>query len=227
MNWIKSLKSISKLIIPIIGIAIYIQETKKPQREYKDKNKHDLYNIWNSLLVNSVNNVLKKQTEKVFSRKSKENNFGLLNTLNLSELNKNILSIFIIDFYMYNWHKINHESKLLWRFHKFHHKDTMLDASSGIRFHLGELLLSEVFRTLFLLPLGISIKQIKNYEKLLLPIIIFHHSNIDIDNKLDDLLKIIITSPSFHRIHHSKIINEADSNYGSVFSFWDKLFNSY
>lgn len=226
LSLIKNLKFISKLVVPIIGLAIYIKENKNPQRHYKDKNKHDLYNVGNSLIVNSVNKLLKKQTENIFHIFD-ESNFGLINYFKISELNKNILSIFIIDFYMYNWHKINHESSFLWYFHKFHHKDNMLDSSSGIRFHLGELLLSEIFRTLILIPLGIKNRQIKNYEKILLPIIIFHHSNINIDNKLDDLLKLIITSPSFHRIHHSKIIYEANSNYGSVFSFWDKIFQSY
>lgn len=229
MSFFSTLKTISKILVPIIGIGIYIKETKKAQREYnkQDKNKHDLYNVSNSIIVNNINNnFIKKYTDNAFIL-ANENNFGVLNHLKISDLNKNILSIFIIDFYMYNWHKINHESKFLWKFHKFHHQDEMLDASSGIRFHLGELLLSEIFRTIFLLPLGIKLEQIRNYERLLLPIIIFHHSNIRIDNNIDNLLKNLITSPSFHRIHHSRIIEEANSNYGSIFSFWDNIFKSY
>jgi len=225
--WFKLLKTFSKVSIPVIAYLIYRKENKSPERkDYNNQVSHDIYNLSTSLVSNISGSILKRQSDKLF-KESEKNNFGLINYFKISNNYKKIIALILIDFYMYNWHKINHTNKFLWYFHKFHHKDQSMSASSGIRFHFGEIILSEIFRTAILLPMGINKSQIEFYEKILLPIIIFHHSNIKIDDSLDEFLNVLISSTGFHRLHHSKNKLESDSNYGSVLSVWDRLFKTF
>lgn len=128
---------------------------------------------------------------------------------------------------MYVWHVLNHKMPMLWRFHAVHHADRELDATSAVRFHTGEIVLSSTAR-LFVLPLlGISMPQLLLYEAVLLPVVLFHHSNFDIPPRLDAALRCVIPTPWMHWVHHSCLQPETDSNYGSLFSTWDRLFRTF
>lgn len=116
---------------------------------------------------------------------------------------------------------------LLWRFHQVHHADKELDASSGIRFHPIEIMLSDSFRLAVIPLIGIQLEQLLIYNIVLIPIVLFHHSNIKLNEVIDRYLRMLIVTPHMHRLHHSDIRKETDSNYASVFSFWDRIFNSY
>jgi sterol desaturase/sphingolipid hydroxylase (fatty acid hydroxylase superfamily) len=98
-----------------------------------------------------------------------------------------------------------------------------MDATTAVRFHTGEILISSALRLAVIPLLGITIHQLLVYEMLLLPVIMFHHSNVRFPGSLDALLRSIIVTPTIHRIHHSRLRIETDSNYSSVFSFWDRL----
>lgn len=152
---------------------------------------------------------------------------GLLPLLNLSPVNSTVLAILLLDAWMYIWHRANHQISFLWRFHRLHHSDAEMDATTAVRFHLGELLISTSLRLLVMLALGIALWQWLAYELLLLPVILFHHSNVYFPARLDQWLRTIIVSPSLHRVHHSRVKIETDSNYASVFSWWDRLGKSY
>ncbi len=152
---------------------------------------------------------------------------GLLPLLNLSPVNSTVLAILMLDAWMYVWHRANHRIAFLWRFHRLHHSDAEMDATTAVRFHLGELLISTSLRLLVMLALGIALWQWLAYEMLLLPVILFHHSNVYFPARLDQWLRTIIVSPALHRVHHSRVKIETDSNYASVFSWWDRLGKSY
>jgi sterol desaturase/sphingolipid hydroxylase (fatty acid hydroxylase superfamily) len=115
----------------------------------------------------------------------------------------------------------------LWKFHRFHHKDEKLNSTSAVRFHAVELVLSYVLRFCLFPLLGVSVSTVILYSIILFPVIVFHHSNVRITEALDTLLRTIFVTPRMHRIHHSKIITETNSNYGSVFPYWDGIFKSY
>ena len=104
-----------------------------------------------------------------------------------------------------------------------HHSDREMDVTSAARFHIGELIFSSVLRLGILPLLGMELWQLILYEVMLLPVIQFHHSNVYLPERWDRLLRTIIVSPNMHRVHHSRIRLETDSNYSSVFSFWDRL----
>jgi sterol desaturase/sphingolipid hydroxylase (fatty acid hydroxylase superfamily) len=137
-----------------------------------------------------------------------------------------MLAVLMLDGWMYLWHRASHRLPFLWPFHQVHHSDTEMDASSAVRFHPVEILLSGWLRTGVVLLLGITLPQMLLYETLLMPVIFFHHSNCRFPERLDKFLRLLITSPAMHRVHHSPVQSATDSNYSSIFSFWDRLGNS-
>ena len=153
--------------------------------------------------------------------------FGLLNLVNLPFWFSAILAILLQDSWMYFWHRINHRIPFLWRFHKVHHSDREMDASTAVRFHTGEILISAVLRLGLIAILGLTLRQILLYDLLMMPVILLHHSNINFPAKLDKFYRFLFASPQMHRIHHSPERRETDSNYGTIFSFWDRLGRSF
>ncbi len=137
-----------------------------------------------------------------------------------------ILGIFFIDGWMYIWHRLNHKIKFLWRFHQVHHCDANMDVSTAVRFHLGEILLSNIAISLLIILLGLSLPIIIIYGFLRVAVTFFHHANISVGSA-DNWLRLLIVTPDMHKVHHSIIQTETDSNYGTVFSFWDRLGGSH
>jgi sterol desaturase/sphingolipid hydroxylase (fatty acid hydroxylase superfamily) len=156
-----------------------------------------------------------------------ESRFGLLNLVNLPPVIGAVAAILLFDAWMYLWHRANHQFSFLWRFHRVHHSDPEMDATTAIRFHTGEILISSALRLAVIPLLGITIYRLLVYEMLLLPVILFHHSNVRFPERLDRWLRLIIVTPAIHRIHHSRLRMETDSNYSSVFSFWDRLVGTF
>jgi sterol desaturase/sphingolipid hydroxylase (fatty acid hydroxylase superfamily) len=136
------------------------------------------------------------------------------------------LDILVLDFWIYWWHRANHEIPVLWRFHEVHHLDRFLDTTSAVRFHFGEVLLSAGVRAAVILALGIPITSVVVFETLVLLSALFHHSNIRVPPRLERALATVIITPSIHWVHHHRKRVDTDSNYGTIFSFWDRLFAS-
>lgn len=155
-------------------------------------------------------------------------NFSLLEKLNLPYFLEIIVVIFICDIGTYFLHLATHQVPFLWRFHRVHHTDLFVDASTAFRTHIGETLVSNVLFLFFIFPFfGITLQQYLIYQILYALVAIFNHINLPLPDELDDFIKILIVTPNMHRIHHSDKIFETNSNYGSVFSFWDRLFKTY
>jgi sterol desaturase/sphingolipid hydroxylase (fatty acid hydroxylase superfamily) len=133
----------------------------------------------------------------------------------------------LFDLWMYVWHRANHAIPFLWRFHRMHHSDPDLDATTGLRFHPGEILLSGIARLLVVPLLGMSLWQLALYESILLPVVFFHHSNVRLPHWLDYGLLAVMVTPAMHRVHHSRWQPETDSNYASVLPWWDMLLRTF
>ncbi len=131
--------------------------------------------------------------------------------------------ILILDFVIYIWHLLNHVVPFFWRFHRVHHSDMNMDASTANRFHLGELLMSGLLRMAVVYTFGISIFAYILFEMLVNLSIQFHHSSIRVNPALEEKLVLLFVPPSMHRVHHSVKIRERDSNYGVLFSLWDRF----
>lgn len=137
-----------------------------------------------------------------------------------------LLDIAMLDFLIYWWHRANHEVALLWRFHEIHHLDQFLDTTSALRFHFGEVLLSATARAVVIVVFDIPIVSILVFEATILIATIFHHSNLALPAVLERWLSRAIITPAIHWVHHRARRRDTDSNYGTIFSFWDPLFGT-
>ncbi len=137
-----------------------------------------------------------------------------------------LLDLLLLDFLIYWWHRWNHEWPFLWRFHGVHHLDRFLDSTSALRFHFGEVLLSALARAGVILLIGFPLSSILAFETLVLFATIFHHSDLLLPKGFEAALARLLITPSIHWVHHHRRKADTDSNYGTVFSFWDRLFGS-
>lgn len=137
-----------------------------------------------------------------------------------------LLDIVLLDLAIYGWHVANHRVSLLWRFHRVHHEDEFLDVSSALRFHTGEVVLSACARAVLIVLFGLPLSSVLVFETLVLLAAGLHHSNLRLPPRLEQMLSRLIVTPSIHWVHHHAIRAHTDSNYGTIFSFWDRLFHS-
>ena len=152
---------------------------------------------------------------------------GLLYRLSVDDVTYFALAWLALDCWTYWWHRANHAVPFLWRFHSMHHSDPAMDVSTATRFHLGEVAISAALRMGLVLLVGIELHVIAVYELMLLLSTQFHHSNIALPATADRILRSVLVSPNMHKVHHSKVRAEMDSNYTSVLSVWDRLFGSF
>ena len=148
---------------------------------------------------------------------------GLLRLLRLPAAIDTAAGVLLLDATLYYWHFLTHRVPLLWRFHRVHHADLDMDASTGIRFHTGELLISVLFRCGQVLLFGVSRRALSIWNTLLLAEVMFHHANIRLTPGLDRWLSLLVVTPRLHGIHHSTRPDELDSNWSSGLTIWDRL----
>lgn len=134
------------------------------------------------------------------------------------------LDILILDLFIYWWHRAVHEIPFFWRFHEVHHLDEHLDTTSAIRFHFGEIFFATFVRAAVVIVFAVPFTSIVIFEVLVLAFTLFHHSNMALPSRLENVLSKVIITPSIHWVHHHVIRRDTDSNYGTIFSFWDRMF---
>ncbi len=152
---------------------------------------------------------------------------GVLHRLPLDDGLHAALAVLLLDGWTYCWHRLNHRLPLLWRFHRVHHADAQMDVTTAGRFHFGEIALSSLLRVPLVLVLGVRLPDLALYEATMFAVVQFHHANIGLPDAVDRLLRLIIVTPAMHKVHHSRLQPETDSNYTSLFSFWDRLFGTF
>ena len=156
-----------------------------------------------------------------------EQQTGLFNVLSTPFWLNVLLTIIVFDLLIYIQHVVFHKFNFLWLIHRVHHTDLDFDVTTGIRFHPIEIIISMVYKLFAVYLLGPNALAIVIYEILLNGAALFTHSNILINKKIDSVIRLIFVTPDMHRVHHSVIKRETNSNYGNLFSFWDKLFQTY
>ena len=152
-----------------------------------------------------------------------EKQFGILNLIHVPYWAKIIATVVFLDFMLYVWHLLNHEVPLLWRFHRVHHSDLNMDVSTANRFHIGELAMSALIKIGLVFFLGADLFGVMLYEILIVATAQFHHSSLKIPWWFEDIYWVLFVPPSMHRIHHSVVIKERNTNYSTIFSIWDRL----
>ncbi|MFC1453225.1 sterol desaturase family protein [Verrucomicrobiota bacterium] len=153
--------------------------------------------------------------------------FGILHRVGVPLWLHACVAVLMLDFWTYWWHRGNHRIPLLWRFHRMHHSDPQMDVTTARRFHPGEIALSAVLRLPIILLLGIHLWELVLYELLMAVVVDFHHANIGLAEPIDRLLRTILVTPAMHKVHHSRVRVETDSNYTSLLSVWDRVFGTF
>ena len=142
-------------------------------------------------------------------------------------MTKALLSLLLLDLAFYWWHRINHTVGFFWRFHSVHHLDTHLDVTTSLRFHIGELIFSSMFKVILIFMIGIPISIFIFYEIILSACNQFHHSNIRLSEKFNLVLEKFIVTPKYHTNHHTVKKASREANYSSILTIWDKIFFTY
>jgi sterol desaturase/sphingolipid hydroxylase (fatty acid hydroxylase superfamily) len=154
---------------------------------------------------------------------AQDRHIGLLNWLSLPTLAVWIATFLLMDYAYWWWHWANHMIPLFWRFHNVHHTDLDLDVSTAARFHFGEMIFSVGFLSLSVAVGGIAPVMLLVFFLAMEAATMFHHSNWRLPIAVERLLNLVFVTPRMHGIHHSIVQRETNSNWGTVFCWWDKL----
>ncbi|PVB62943.1 sterol desaturase family protein [Labrenzia sp. 011] len=155
------------------------------------------------------------------------NGWGLFPLLGWSGVLAGVLTFLALDLAVWFQHLMSHKIPLFWRIHRVHHADSEVDATTALRFHPLEILLSFVWKGLVIAALGGPVAAVLIFEIVLNGSAVFSHANLRLPLWADRLLRYVIVTPDMHRVHHSVYRRETDSNYGFYLSIWDRLFGTY
>jgi sterol desaturase/sphingolipid hydroxylase (fatty acid hydroxylase superfamily) len=155
------------------------------------------------------------------------NGWGLLNLAGTPDWLAIIVAVVLLDLVIYAQHVLFHAVPMLWRLHRVHHTDLDIDVTTGIRFHPLEILLSMVIKLGAVAALGAPPLGVMIFEVLLNATSMFNHSNIRLPAALDRGLRRVLVTPDMHRVHHSIVAKETNSNFGFNLAWWDRLFGTY
>lgn len=153
--------------------------------------------------------------------------WGLAPTMGLGAVWNILITIVVLDMFDYWWHRFNHRVPLLWRFHKVHHVDTHVDVTTALRFHPGELFISAMAKSVWIIIWGPTFWAFIIFESCVSLAAHFHHCNIDFPDRIENPLRMIFVTPRFHTAHHTVSRRTGDGNFSTILIFWDKLFASY
>ena len=212
----------------IIFIAVALWELRAPRRPLTtSKAKRWFAN----LAITLINPVLVRLVFPVaatgIALSARQYGWGLLNNINLPYALQLIIGIIVLDFVIYLQHVMFHAVPTLWRLHMMHHADLDYDLTTGLRFHPLEIVLSMLIKLAAIVALGPPVAAVLVFEIILNGMAMFNHGNIKVPLAVDRWLRYFVVTPDMHRVHHSVIIRETNSNYGFNLSFWDRLLGTY
>src|SRR5208283_1696539 len=158
---------------------------------------------------------------------SEQQKWGIFNAASVPRYMAGIVTVVLLDLTIYAQHVCFHKIGIFWRLHRMHHTDLDIDVTTGARFHPMEIILSMGIKMIVVLILGAPVWSVVVFEVLLNTTSMFNHGNVFLNEKIDSLLRVVVVTPDMHRVHHSVIIKETDSNFGFNLSWWDRLFRTY
>jgi sterol desaturase/sphingolipid hydroxylase (fatty acid hydroxylase superfamily) len=230
VSYFSSIPSSHRSLILVGGITIFwLIENAFPLFKFTYKKWHhagiNLFLTFTTILINfSLAFILLKTSDWTIA-----NDFGILQWIPSIPLwLYAFIGLLLLDLIgAYLVHLIEHKVKFLWRFHLIHHSDTWIDTTSANRHHPGESVIRFVFTTLGIIIVGAPMWLVFMYQTISVVSTQFTHANIALPKKLDTFLSYFIVSPDMHKVHHHYTLPYTDSNYGNIFSVWDRLFGTF
>lgn len=230
LNYFETIPSLHRSLILVTGLTFFwLLESSFPLFKLKyHKWKHALPNLFFTLTTIAINFILAflllNSSDWVMS-----NRFGILNWLpDMGLWIYAILGLMLMDFFgAYLPHYIEHRIKPLWMIHLVHHSDQKVDTTTANRHHPIESIVRFVFTLIGVLVIGAPMGIVMLYQSISLVATQFNHANISLPKKFDRWLSYVIVSPDMHKVHHHYVLPYTDSNYGNIFSIWDRLFGTF
>ncbi|WP_298120032.1 sterol desaturase family protein [Flavobacterium sp.] len=230
INYFETVPSLHRGLILAGGIAFFwIIESINPFFKFNYSKIHhagiNLFFTLTTIIINFALAFILLETAEFVSKKE----FGILQWLPLMNIwVYTIFGLLLLDFFgAYLAHFVEHRVKFLWRFHLIHHTDTYIDTTSGNRHHPGESVIRFIFTTFGVLIVGSPMWMVFLYQTLSVVATQFTHANICLPKKLDKFMSYLLVSPDMHKIHHHYKLPYTDSNYGNIFSVWDRIFGTF
>ena len=213
--------------ISVFAVMAYF-EVRTPRRVLtSSKPRRWVNNIAVTFLNTLLLRVLFPMTAVGTALYAADRGLGLFNNVPLPPLFASVAAVVLLDLLIYGQHVAFHLVQPLWRLHMMHHADLDIDVTTGARFHPVEILLSMVIKMAAVTFLGAPAWSVVAFEVILNGTAMFNHSNVLLPLGADRIVRRLIVTPDMHRVHHSVIVREMNSNYGFSFSVWDRWFNTY
>jgi sterol desaturase/sphingolipid hydroxylase (fatty acid hydroxylase superfamily) len=230
VNYFANIPSLHRSLLLVGGITFFwIVENAAPLYQFKyNKWNHAGTNIFFTITTILINFLLAFIFVKA-SDLTQNEQFGILNWLPTMplwlEAVVGLLLLDLIGAYFVHW--TEHRVKWMWRFHLIHHTDTHLDTTSANRHHPGESVFRFLFTTLAIVIAGAPMWLVFMYQFFSILLSQFNHANIALPKWLDNTLGYVIITPDIHHVHHHYVLPYTDSNFGNIFSVWDRLFGTF
>jgi len=230
LNYFETIPSSHRSLILVGGLTFFwVLESSVPLFKFKYKKwQHAIPNLFFTLTTIIINFflafLLLKSADWVMT-----NNFGILNWLPEMTLSLYIiLGVLLMDFFgAYLPHFVEHKIKPLWMVHLVHHTDHYVDTTTANRHHPIESVIRFVFTLFGVFVIGVPMGIVMLYQSLSLVATQFTHANIKLPKTVDKVLSYVLVSPDMHKVHHHYVLPYTDSNYGNIFSIWDRLLGTY
>ncbi|HEY9402566.1 MAG TPA: sterol desaturase family protein [Pyrinomonadaceae bacterium] len=205
------------------GALVWLEQRRPLRRPVESKLERDARNLAVAGVAALALQVAERPVVERLTALVERRKVGLLKQVALPRTLEVALAIVLLDYTLYVWHVLTHRVDALWRFHLVHHADLDLDASTALRFHFGELVLSVAWRAAQVLLIGVSPQSLSAWQSLLFVSILFHHSNARLPVEVERRLNKLVVTPRMHGIHHSTLRGERDANWSSGLTLWDRL----
>jgi len=205
------------------GALLWLERRRPLRRSVESKLSHGARNLAVAIGGAIVTGLVERPVVERIARRVERERLGLLKQVRLPIWLEFPLAVALLDYTLYLWHYLTHKVPFLWRFHVVHHVDLDMDASTALRFHFAELIVSIPYRAAQVRLLGISPLALSAWQTLLFMSVIFHHSNLELSIEIERKLNRFVVTPRMHGIHHSIVKAESNSNWSSGFTVWDYL----
>jgi sterol desaturase/sphingolipid hydroxylase (fatty acid hydroxylase superfamily) len=210
-------------LVGSFAALLWLEQHQPLRRQTCSKRQRDLRNLAMAAVTAATVRVVERPVTDALTARVERRRNGLVPRLGLPGPVELALTVVLLDYTLYVWHVLTHKLPLLWRFHRVHHADLDMDATTALRFHFGEMLLSVPWRAAQVALIGVSRQALGLWQALTLVAITFHHANWRLPTRLERRLCRWIMTPRMHGIHHSVVDDERDANWSTILSFPDYL----
>jgi len=215
-------------IVGVAVVAIAWRETRRPLRRRVERRVvHTVRNAAIGAVGAAAVHLVETPIILPFALLIEGRGRGIVSNVPLPRPLSLLLACVLMDYTLYVWHVLVHKHPWLWRFHVVHHADLDLDASTAIRFHFGELLISIPWRLAQIAVIGTTPQALVIWQTATLVSILFHHSNASLPAAFERVLSRVIVTPRMHGIHHSVVDDQVNSNWSSGLALWDRIHGTF